>query len=41
MHIQSISNHDSAIIGYWAKDVYVGLYEVPFKVQSRGYIVKI
>jgi hypothetical protein len=40
MHIQTSSNQDSTISGFWAKDLYVGIYEAPFKVQSKGYNVK-
>jgi hypothetical protein len=40
LHMPSVSNQDSAITGYWSKDLYVGLYEATFKVQSKGYNVK-
>ncbi len=40
LHMPFVSNQDSAITGYWSKDLYVGLYEAAFKVQSKGYNVK-
>ena len=39
MHIVSTDKADSIITGFWAKDMYVGLYEAPFKVQSKSFMV--
>lgn len=40
MHYIGSSKGDSSLTGFWAKDLYVGIYEVPFKVQGKGYNVQ-
>lgn len=30
---------DSILTGYWKKDQYIGLYEAPFKVISKSYMI--
>ena len=37
MHIITASQKDSTVTGFWRKGAYVGLYESPFKVQSKSY----
>jgi len=40
MHYPIAGKADSTLTGFWAKDLYVGIYEVPFKVQGKGYNVQ-
>ncbi len=40
MHYPIAGKADSTLSGFWAKDLYVGIYEVPFKVQGKGYNVQ-
>lgn len=40
MHYPIVGKADSTLSGFWAKDLYVGIYEVPFKVQGKGYNVQ-
>jgi len=40
MHYAVAGKADSSLTGFWAKDVYVGIYEIPFKVQGKGYNVQ-
>lgn len=40
MHYPIDGKADSTLSGFWAKDLYVGIYEVPFKVQGKGYNVQ-
>lgn len=39
LHSPAVTSSDSVITGFWAKDSYVGLYEYPFKVVSKSYMV--
>jgi hypothetical protein len=32
-------NKDSTLVGYWKKDQFVGLYEYPYKIISKSYMV--
>lgn len=40
MHYPIAGKADSTLSGFWAKDIYVGIYEVPFKIQGKGYNVQ-
>lgn len=40
MHYLASGKTDSVIAGFWAKDIYVGIYESPYKIQSKGFMVK-
>ncbi len=40
MHYLARTNTDSLQRGYWSKDQYQGLYEAPFKLVSKTYLVK-
>lgn len=40
MHYPIAGKADSTLSGFWAKDLYVGIYEVPFKIQGKGYNVQ-
>ena len=39
LHSPSVTNSDSLIAGFWLKDAYVGIYEYPFKVISKTFMV--
>lgn len=39
LHSPSVTNSDSLITGFWLKDAYVGMYEYPFKVISKTFMV--
>ncbi len=40
MHLPAKENQDSIQKGYWSKDRYIGIYEAPFKLVSKSYMVK-
>lgn len=40
LHFLTANNTDSSKKGFWTKDVYTGIYEVPFKVESMSFMVK-
>lgn len=40
MHYVVAEKPDSTLTGFWNKDLYSGIYEVPYKVQGKGYNVK-
>ncbi len=37
--IKNAIGKDSTLIGYWKKDQYVGLYEFPYKIISKSYMI--
>jgi len=37
--IKNAIGKDSTLIGYWKKDQYVGLYEFPYKIVSKSYMI--
>lgn len=37
--IKNAIGKDSTIIGYWKKDQYLGLYEFPYKILSKSYMI--
>ena len=39
LHSPAATNSDSVVTGFWAKDVYIGIYEYPYKVVSKSYMV--
>jgi hypothetical protein len=36
---KSIYNRDTTLVGYWKKDQYIGMYEYPYKVISKSYMI--
>jgi hypothetical protein len=36
---KSIYDRDTTLVGYWKKDLYVGIYEYPYKVISKSYMI--
>lgn len=40
MHFVTETNKDSLITGFWKKGSYIGLYESPYKIVSKSYMVK-
>ena len=39
MHYVTSSSKDSVITGFWKKGMYAGLYEAPYRVQSKSYMI--
>lgn len=39
IHYPSTGKPDSTLTGFWAKDMYIGLYEAPYKIVSKSYLV--
>lgn len=37
--IKNAIGKDSTIVGYWKKDQYLGLYEFPYKILSKSYMI--
>ena len=37
--IKNAIGKDSTLVGYWKKDQYVGLYEFPYKIISKSYMI--
>lgn len=37
--IKSSNGKDSTLVGYWKKDQYIGLYEFPYKIISKSYMI--
>ena len=37
--IKNAIGKDSTLVGYWKKDQYVGLYEFPYKIVSKSYMI--
>ena len=37
--IKNAIGKDSTIVGYWKKDQYLGLYEFPYKIISKSYMI--
>jgi hypothetical protein len=37
--IKNAIGKDSTLVGYWKKDQYMGLYEFPYKIVSKSYMV--
>ncbi len=37
--IKNAIGKDSTLVGYWKKDQYVGLYEYPYKIMSKSYMI--
>lgn len=37
--IKNAIGKDSTLVGYWKKDLYVGLYEFPYKIVSKSYMI--
>lgn len=37
--IKNAIGKDSTIVGYWKKDQYLGLYEFPYKIVSKSYMI--
>jgi hypothetical protein len=36
---KTVYDRDTTIVGFWKKDQYVGLYEFPYKIVSKSYMV--
>ena len=36
---KTIYDRDTTLVGYWKKDQYIGMYEYPFKVISKSYMI--
>ena len=36
---KTIYDRDTTLVGYWKKDQYVGIYEYPYKVISKSYMI--
>lgn len=36
---KSIYDRDTTLVGYWKKDQYIGIYEYPYKVISKSYMI--
>ena len=39
VYYASSGKSDSSVAGFWAKDMYIGIYEAPYKVISKSYMV--
>lgn len=37
--IKNAIGKDSTLVGYWKKDQYMGLYEFPYKIVSKSYMI--
>ncbi len=37
--IKNAIGKDSTLVGYWKKDQYMGLYEFPYKIISKSYMI--
>lgn len=37
--IKNAIGKDSTLVGYWKKDQYIGLYEFPYKIVSKSYMI--
>ena len=37
--IKNAIGKDSTLVGYWKKDQYLGLYEFPYKIVSKSYMI--
>ena len=35
----AVSGKDNIIVGYWKKDQYIGIYEFPYKIISKSYMI--
>ena len=36
---KTIYDRDTTLVGYWKKDLYIGMYEYPYKVISKSYMI--
>jgi len=36
---KTIYNKDSTLVGYWKKDQYIGIYEYPYKILSKSFMI--
>jgi hypothetical protein len=36
---KTIYNKDSTLVGYWKKDQYIGIYEYPYKIISKSFMI--
>jgi hypothetical protein len=36
---KTIYDRDTTLVGYWKKDQYIGMYEYPYKVISKSYMI--
>ena len=36
---KTIFDKDSTLVGYWKKDQYIGMYEYPYKILSKSYMI--
>ena len=36
---KNIYDRDTTLVGYWKKDQYIGIYEYPYKVISKSYMI--
>ena len=35
----AVAGKDNVIVGYWKKDQYIGIYEFPYKIISKSYMI--
>ncbi|MFN5022854.1 MAG: hypothetical protein ACK5EG_02245 [Chitinophagaceae bacterium] len=35
----AVAGKDNIIVGYWKKDQYIGIYEFPYKIISKSYMI--
>jgi len=35
----AVDGKDNVIVGYWKKDQYIGIYEFPYKIISKSYMI--